>query len=170
MRRAHVNAPARPLRVPWALGSAALALMIYGGAVFSDVSKPAAAAVFVAPERSAVALERSAVVPDRSAVAEQTGPALHGRASWYGPGLHGARTASGERFDMHDLTAAHRTLPLGSYARVKNLSNGKSVVVRINDRGPSLRRRAIDLSYAAAKEIQMVSAGTAKVEIAPLAN
>lgn len=151
-----VNAPARPLRVPWALGSAALALMIYGGAVLSEVSKPAVAAVFVAPERAAVA--------------EQTIPALHGRASWYGPGLHGLRTASGERFDMHDLTAAHRTLPLGSYARVKNLDNGRTVVVRINDRGPHARRRTIDLSYAAAREIKMIAAGTAPVEIAPLAD
>jgi rare lipoprotein A len=69
---------------------------------------------------------------------------------------------------MNALTAAHRTLPLGSYARVKNLDNGRSVVVRINDRGPHARRRTIDLSYAAAQEIEMVNAGTAPVEVAPL--
>jgi rare lipoprotein A len=68
---------------------------------------------------------------------------------------------------MNALTAAHRTLPLGSYARVKNLDNGRSVVVRINDRGPHARRRMIDLSYAAAKEIRMVGAGTARVEVEP---
>jgi rare lipoprotein A (peptidoglycan hydrolase) len=163
MRRARfVNAPARPLRVPWALGSAALALLTYGGTVLSDVSRPTVAAVLAAPEAH--------VAPARSAAVERTSPALQGRASWYGPGLNGGRTASGERFDMHELTAAHRTLPLGSYAQVTNLSNGRSVVVRINDRGPHARRRAIDLSYAAAKELEMIRAGTARVEIAPLAN
>jgi rare lipoprotein A len=66
---------------------------------------------------------------------------------------------------MNELTAAHRTLPLGSYARVRNLDNGRSVVVRINDRGPHARRRMIDLSYAAAREIRMVGSGTARVEV-----
>jgi len=93
-----------------------------------------------------------------------------GQASWYGSGFQGSPTASGEPFDMNALTAAHRTLPLGSYARVKNLDNGRSVVVRINDRGPHARRRTIDLSYAAAQEIEMVGAGTAPVEVAPLTN
>lgn len=169
MNRARfVNAPAPPLRVPWALGSAALALVIYGGAVLSDFNKPAEAAVFVRPQRPQIA---APAVPASAApaVPASIAPAVHGRASWYGPGLHGLRTASGERFDMHDLTAAHRTLPLGSYAQVKNLSNGRTVVVRINDRGPQLRRRAIDLSYAAAEQLRMVGAGTANVEIAPLA-
>ncbi|HYN22489.1 MAG TPA: septal ring lytic transglycosylase RlpA family protein [Thermoanaerobaculia bacterium] len=171
MNRARfVNAPEPPLRVPWALGSAALALVIYGGAVLSDFNKPAAAAVFVRPQRPQIAAPAVQASAAPLALPASIGPALHGRASWYGPGLHGLRTASGERFDMHDLTAAHRTLPLGSYAQVKNLSNGRTVVVRINDRGPQLRRRAIDLSYAAAEELRMVGAGTANVEIAPLAN
>lgn len=162
-----VNAPARPLRVPWALGSAALALLTYGGTVLSDVSRPAVATVLVAPE--AHVAPEAPVAPARTAAVERTGPALQGRASWYGPGLHGGRTASGERFDMHELTAAHRTLPLGTYAQVTNLSNGRTVVVKINDRGPHTRRRAIDLSYAAANELEMIRAGTARVEIAPLA-
>jgi rare lipoprotein A len=126
--------------------------------VVSDSGKPAPAP----PPRVAVAVSPSAP----AAAAEA---AYLGRASWYGPELQGSPTASGEPFDMHALTAAHRTLPLGSYARVKNLDNGRAVVVRINDRGPHARRRMIDLSYAAAREIRMVGAGTARVEVAPLA-
>ncbi|WP_407946061.1 septal ring lytic transglycosylase RlpA family protein [Paraburkholderia haematera] len=88
-----------------------------------------------------------------------------GRASWYGRGFHGRRTANGERFDMHALTAAHRTLPLGSYVRVTNPATSRSVVVRINDRGPYARGRIIDLSMAAATALNMRHAGTAKVKI-----
>ncbi|KVD78411.1 hypothetical protein WS62_28920 [Burkholderia sp. ABCPW 14] len=88
-----------------------------------------------------------------------------GRASWYGKGFHGRRTANGERFNMNELTAAHRTLPLASYVRVTNQANGKSVVVKINDRGPFSRGRILDLSYAAAKVIGLVHAGTARVKI-----
>jgi rare lipoprotein A len=88
-----------------------------------------------------------------------------GRASWYGRGFHGRRTANGERYDMHALTAAHRTLPLGSYVRVTNPATSRSVVVRINDRGPYARGRVIDLSMAAASALNMRHAGTAKVEI-----
>jgi rare lipoprotein A len=88
-----------------------------------------------------------------------------GRASWYGRGFHGRRTANGERYDMHALTAAHRTLPLGSYVRVTNPATSRSVVVRINDRGPYARGRVIDLSMAAASVLNMRHAGTARVEI-----
>jgi rare lipoprotein A len=88
-----------------------------------------------------------------------------GRASWYGRGFHGRRTANGERYDMHALTAAHRTLPLGSYVRVTNPANSRSVIVRINDRGPYARGRVIDLSMAAAAELQMRHIGTARVQI-----
>lgn len=88
-----------------------------------------------------------------------------GRASWYGRGFHGRRTANGERFDMHALTAAHRTLPLGSYVRVTNPATSRSVVVRINDRGPYARGRVIDLSMAAAAALDMRHAGTARVQI-----
>lgn len=91
-----------------------------------------------------------------------------GEASWYGPRFQGNATASGEIFDMHGLTAAHRTLPLGTYVQVKNLENGRTVVVRINDRGPYAGGRAIDLSYAAARRLRMVEGGTAPVEITPL--
>jgi rare lipoprotein A (peptidoglycan hydrolase) len=94
--------------------------------------------------------------------------AKEGRASWYGADFQGSPTASGEPFDMYGLTAAHRTLPLGSQARVTNLDNGRSVVVRINDRGPFHDGRMVDLSYEAAREIGMVPAGTARVEVTPL--
>ena len=88
-----------------------------------------------------------------------------GKASWYGPGFHGKKTSSGERFDMNTLSAAHRTLPIPSYARVTNLSNGKSVVVRINDRGPFHGNRVMDVSKAAAKELGFIHTGTANVKV-----
>ncbi|HEF4778974.1 septal ring lytic transglycosylase RlpA family protein [Burkholderia multivorans] len=88
-----------------------------------------------------------------------------GRASWYGKGFHGRRTANGERFNMNAFTAAHRTLPLSSYIKVTNASNGKWVVVKVNDRGPFKRGRVLDLSYAAAKVIGLVHAGTGRVKI-----
>lgn len=88
-----------------------------------------------------------------------------GRASWYGPGFHGKKTSNGERFDMNMMTAAHPTLPIPSYVRVTNLSNGKSVVVRVNDRGPFHGNRAIDLSKAAAAKLDFVHKGTAQVRI-----
>jgi len=93
------------------------------------------------------------------------GPVQEGLASWYGPGLHGGRTASGERFDADDFTAAHPTLPLGSRVLVTNLANGRSVTVRINDRGPYVRGRTIDLSRAAARRLGMLRRGTARVRI-----
>ena len=91
-----------------------------------------------------------------------------GVASYYGKRFHGRRTANGERFDMHGLTAAHRTLPFGSRVLVTNPSTGKSVVVRINDRGPFSHGRTIDLSRAAAEEIGIVSRGHGTVELALL--
>jgi len=88
-----------------------------------------------------------------------------GRASWYGPGFHGRRTASGERYDQNGLTAAHRTLPLGSEVHVTNVTNGKSVRVRINDRGPFVRGRVIDLSRGAAKQLGIIRRGTERVRV-----
>lgn len=86
-----------------------------------------------------------------------------GGASWYGPGFHGRRTASGERFDMHALTAAHRTLPFGTLVRVHSLVNGREVDVRITDRGPFSRGRVIDVSRAAAEELGMLGMGFKQV-------
>ena len=88
-----------------------------------------------------------------------------GYASWYGPGFHGKRTASGEVYDMYGMTAAHKTLPFGSLVRVVDLETGRSVVVRINDRGPYVKGRIIDLSYGAARELGLDKKGVAKVRI-----
>ncbi len=88
-----------------------------------------------------------------------------GLASWYGKPFQGKETASGEPYDMYDLTAAHRRLPLGSLVRVTNLKNGASVVVRINDRGPVLRSRIIDLSYGAARVLRLKAEGIQMVRL-----
>lgn len=88
-----------------------------------------------------------------------------GLASWYGKKFHGRKTSSGERYDMHRMTAAHKTLPLPTYALVTNLENGRSAVVKVNDRGPFVGNRIIDLSYAAAQRLDMVTTGTAHVEV-----
>lgn len=88
-----------------------------------------------------------------------------GIASWYGPEFHGQPTSSREVYNMHDLTAAHNSLPIGTYVMVTNLENGRSITVRINDRGPFVKGRVIDLSYAAAKALDMTGPGTAKVRI-----
>jgi rare lipoprotein A len=88
-----------------------------------------------------------------------------GVASWYGKKFHGRRTSSGEAYDMYAMTAAHKTLPLPSYVRVRNLENGRAVVVRVNDRGPFLHNRLIDLSYAAAAKLGVVGNGTGIVEV-----
>jgi rare lipoprotein A len=88
-----------------------------------------------------------------------------GVASWYGPTFHGVSTSIGERYDMYGMSAAHKTLPLPAYARVTNLRNGKTVVVRINDRGPFVANRIIDLSYTAAAKLDMLRDGTTLVEV-----
>ena len=91
-----------------------------------------------------------------------------GNASWYGGKFHGRRTASGEIFDMHKRSGAHKTLPIGTYVRVINLDNNKYTVLRINDRGPFVKGRIVDLSYAAAKEIGLIGPGVAKVRVTAL--
>lgn len=103
----------------------------------------------------------------KQAMAPKGKPALKtvGMASYYGKKFHRRRTASGERFNMYKLTAAHRTLPFGTIVRITHLENRRSVTVRINDRGPFTKGRIIDLSYAAAKELKMLSEGVAKVKI-----
>jgi rare lipoprotein A len=88
-----------------------------------------------------------------------------GMASWYGAPFHGRRTSSGAIYNMHELTAAHKTLPLPSVVRVTNVETGQSVVVTVNDRGPFVKDRIIDLSYAAAKELGIVASGTGVVEV-----
>jgi rare lipoprotein A len=89
-------------------------------------------------------------------------------ASWYGQAFQGRRTSSGEPYDMYQMTAAHKTLPIPTYVRVTNLENGRSVVVRVNDRGPFIAGRIIDLSLVAAQKLDMVRDGTARVEVVAL--
>lgn len=105
-------------------------------------------------------------VPGAERVRERPSGHVHrGVASWYGPKFHGRLTANGETYDMHGLTAAHRTLPFGTWVRVTHLGNGRSVDLRINDRGPFVKGRMIDVSYAAAQRLDLVGSGTARVEI-----
>jgi rare lipoprotein A len=108
----------------------------------------------------ALSLVAGTAAAEEPVVYEETG-----EASYYGPGFHGKETASGETFDQNDLTAAHPKLPLGSEVEVRNLENGRSVTVEINDRGPYAKGRDIDLSKAAAKELDMIKEGTAPVRI-----
>jgi len=105
---------------------------------------------------------RYVVLPTAAGYVEQ------GVASWYGPDFHGKRTATGETYDMNGLSGAHPTLPLPAWVRVTNLQNGRSVDLRLNDRGPFARNRIIDLSRAAAEKLDMIQSGTAMVEVRSL--
>ncbi|MBN2035643.1 MAG: septal ring lytic transglycosylase RlpA family protein [Chitinispirillaceae bacterium] len=112
------------------------------------------------PERVRSSLYDLTVPKKKQPLFRQTGT-----ASYYARKFHGRRTASGERHDMKDFTAAHRKLPFGTRLKVTNLANGKSVIVRVNDRGPHTKKRIIDLSYAAARNIGLLKQGIAKVVI-----
>jgi rare lipoprotein A len=127
-----------------------LTLLTFGCA--TTITGPAAPATSVSSPKAAKVVET-----------------FEGTASWYGPEFHGKKTASGEVFDMTDLTAAHKELPMGTTCIVTNLKNNKSVTVRINDRGPFVKDRVIDLSYAAAKVVGMIDTGTAPVKVEVLA-
>ena len=105
------------------------------------------------------------VAPVRPRPASKLIEVVQGAASWYGPGFYGRTTANGERFRKGTLTAAHRTLPFGTKVRVTNLSNGRSVVVRINDRGPFKYNRVIDLAHGAASQLRMMQAGEVPVKL-----
>ena len=105
------------------------------------------------------------VAPVRPLPASKLIEVVQGAASWYGPGFYGRTTANGERFSKGTLTAAHRTLPFGTKVRVTNLSNGRSVVMRINDRGPFKYHRVIDLAHGAASQLQMMQAGEVPVKL-----
>ena len=96
---------------------------------------------------------------------DHSGYQQRGQASWYGTKFHGRRTSSGEPYDMYAMTAAHKTLPIPSYVEVTNLDNGRKAIVRVNDRGPFIDGRIIDLSYAAAKKLGVYESGTARVEV-----
>ncbi len=148
---------------PFGLLVGLLALLV--GALFTACA-PAAVADTVArtaPTTGNTAVSRPG---DEQLVALHAGQ--QGMASWYGPGFAGRRTANGEVFDPSQLTAAHKELPFNTMVRVHNLDNGRSVVVRINDRGPFVHGRIIDLSRAGAEQIGMIGSGTARVRLEPL--
>jgi rare lipoprotein A len=121
------------------------------------------------PLRAAAALAATLAMlalPESSAASEiHSKKVITGSASWYGPGFHGRRTANGERYDMNKLTAAHKSLPFGTRVRVTNAKTGQSVVVRINDRGPFVGRRVIDLSKGAARAVGLIASGVAPVQL-----
>lgn len=136
---------------PGAASEAVVPPVIADSVLGLDLHAPAAGAALVAP-------------PDLKDSGVSTEIA-RGKGSWYGGHFHGRRTASGEKFDMHDLTAAHMTLPFGTRVKVRDLRTGKEVEVRINDRGPHVRGRIIDLSRAAALALGVLHAGEAAVAL-----
>ena len=122
---------------------------------------------FSNPIESAEASRRHTAHAEKAHTSKQPSKTFHQViASWYGSKFHGKKTANGERYNMYAMTAAHKTLPLSSYVEVTNLKNHRSVIVRINDRGPYHGKRALDLSYAAAKELGIKGLGS--VQITPL--
>lgn len=110
-------------------------------------------------------LAMMAIVPAKASDKVEALQTITGSASWYGGKFHGRTTANGERYNMHEMTAAHRSLPFGTKVRVTNPSNGKAVTVRINDRGPFVGNRVIDLSRGAAQAVGMIQQGVARVTI-----
>jgi rare lipoprotein A len=127
-------------------------------------TQPGEAMVLIAPLDAAEPAPLVAATDDRTAARSGT-PLARGKASWYGPRFHGRRTANGERYDMHALTAAHKTLPFGTRLRVRSVHTGKEVVVRINDRGPYKHQRIIDLSRAAMVALGTLERGVTEVEL-----
>lgn len=140
-------------------------------AIKPDVIKPeesvSVAVRDITASRKPVVVEEDSLMDRMNMLAAQTVRRFNqsGLASWYGRQFNGRPTASGERFDMHAMTAAHRSLPLNCYIRVTNQDNGKSVIVKVNDRGPFHGNRILDLSYAAAKQIGIMNRGVGNVTI-----
>jgi peptidoglycan lytic transglycosylase len=184
-----VSVPAHRGRASWRTGAAALGLLAFTAATVSHrptapprptpplAVPPPPANIGAVPDAVPRAEPRSShgnppfyeVYGQRYYVlATADGYLERGVASWYGPSFHGGNTSSGEPYDMYGMTAAHKTLPLPCYARVTNLRNGRSVVVRINDRGPFVANRLIDLSYTAAAKLDMIRDGTTLVEVRAL--
>ncbi|MEJ2478951.1 MAG: septal ring lytic transglycosylase RlpA family protein [Acidihalobacter sp.] len=148
--------PLRALRLPAALGVASL--------LAACASAPP---VRYAPQPGSAAYNQSYVVHGKRyyVLASAHGYDKRGVASWYGPKFHGRRTSTGTTYNMYAMTAASRDLPLPTWVRVTNLENGRQVVVKVNDRGPFVPNRIIDLSYAAGKRLDMIRKGTALVEV-----
>jgi rare lipoprotein A len=159
----------------------AIALTLAGSALVPGIPVPALAAVNpgTAPAAAApLAIRDTEPTPVPVEGLQQVAPpvrvatgspavvkVIRGKASWYGPGFYGRRTANGERFTRGTLTAAHRTLPFGTRVRVTNLHNGRTTVVRINDRGPFHGNRVIDLAHGAAAEVGLTASGLAPVKL-----
>jgi rare lipoprotein A len=162
LQESHGRIDLRPPFVNW-LALFVVSLLAQSCTTGAMLSGPAPAPIIVktAP-RGEATLQK---VDLENAPKAATKHALRGEASWYGPGFHGKKTASGEIYDQTKLTAAHKTLPLGSKARVTNLQNGNTVEVQINDRGPFIEGRIIDLSRAAAGVLGFVESGTTRVRL-----
>jgi peptidoglycan lytic transglycosylase len=145
--------------------------LAYGLAVLLSVASLGAGAAGGPNSSEAGSAQKIARAPNQAWVVvhpsqkHRAKPYQVGVASWYGEYFEGKPTASGEPYDMHDLTAAHPTLPLGTFVKVTNLRNGRAVVVRVNDRGPVVDGRIIDLSYGAARAIQMKGRGIQRVRL-----
>ena len=139
----------------WRLGILLLALSLSLSVFFAGCSYL---------ERPRVSPGPEVIPPAPSPPSQTTGMVQTGLASWYGPGFHGKQTANGEIYDQHELTAAHKTLPLGTRVMVTNEDTNQSIEVRVNDRGPFVAGRLIDLSYAAARSIGVYAPGVAPVE------
>lgn len=148
-----MNVPVYPARLSVRIAAACLVALL-----------AASCAAKAPPDKAALlAVPTPSPQPVRGKVYRETGI-----ASWYGRDFHGRKTASGEIFDMYGISAAHRTLPLGTVIRVTNLENSRSIKVRVNDRGPYAKNRVLDLSYGAAKELGFVAQGTVRVKIESL--
>lgn len=158
-QQAGVTGRIQQLSLITAIGAALLGLPAVASAEASPVAR---AAGKIKPKASRLSLSERG---EQGAAANKLNVLQRGKASWYGPGFHGRKTANGERFNMNELTAAHKTLPFGTRVVVRNPSNGKQVTVRINDRGPYAHGRIIDLSKAAAHEIGLLGRGHGSVEL-----
>jgi rare lipoprotein A len=162
-----------PLRICMLAGASSVALAavvvtLSTPAVHADarLPRPGVLAPAASPAASATPALAAPQITAPNAAGKRWTNKLHGLASWYGGVFNGRRTASGERFDMHAMTACHPTLPFGSLVRVVNKNNKRSVVVRITDRGDLIDEgRIIDLSYAAAEKLQMATDGLAQVDL-----
>jgi rare lipoprotein A len=141
------------------------------GVPISDRTGDGQATVIPKTTRSTAGNPSSYVVAGKRyyVLGDANGFKQRGIASWYGKKFHGRKTSNGEVYNMYAMTAAHKTLPIPVYVRVKNLTNGRSIVVKVNDRGPFIEGRIIDLSYSAAQKLDIIGTGTARVEINTLA-
>lgn len=172
MRHRHLalflNSPIRPLDRFLAkfgyLLSKVLYLLFFTIALFSTSCTPAASKTYDRATQKPYMINNQAYYPIPTAY----GFTQTGTASWYGPDFHGQKTSNGEIYNMYDMTAAHKTLPMHTVLLVKNLENGREIVIRVNDRGPFVRGRIIDLSYSAAKRLRILGGGTARVHLTAL--